>query len=526
MGASPFGIIDALAARADSSPDRLAFAVEGREITFGRLERDARAVAALLAGEGLRQGDRCALLLPTSLDFLRALFAVQSLGAAPVAMDPALPLATIARRLARLRCRVAIGDGQLVDALAGDGLPRPVRRSALLDLPPPLPRNAVAMQPSDIAYLQLTSGTAGEPRGAMVPHASLDASLRHARSCLGVREDDVLVSWLPLHHDFGLVRFAFGPVYFGCASHLLAPSLLNLDRWLRTISEVRGTITGAPDTGYRIAARMVSPEGLDLSSLRIAGSGGEPVRASTIRDFEARFGVPGVVRPGYGLAEATLTVTVDLQSRVPPCDAKGNVSCGPAVPGIQVRIVDEAGRSLPPGEPGEILIRGETLFSGYFDDPDATAEALRDGWLHSGDLGALDREGRLYVHGRRRALIKRAGGTIAPREVEEAADAVRGVRWSAAVGVPNPSLFDTEDVVVVAEVRRGDLKDEAAMAEAARTIARRAEQAVGTPPWRVLLVAPNTIPRTANGKIRHERLRIDVVAGTLREGSLLHEFRS
>jgi acyl-CoA synthetase (AMP-forming)/AMP-acid ligase II len=288
---------------------------------------------------------------------------------------------------------------------------------------------------------------------------------------------------------------------------------------------VRGTVTGAPDTGYRIAARLVSPQGLDLSSLRVAGSGGEPVRASTIRDFEARFGVPGVIRPGYGLAEATLTVTVDLSSPMPLCDAAGNVSCGPAVPGIEVRIVDDEGRELPPGVPGEILIRGETVFSGYVNDPEATAEALRDGWLRSGDIGALDREGRLFVHGRRRALIKRAGGTIAPREVEEAADAVPGVRSSAAVGVPNPSLFGTEDIVIVAEVRRGGWADDAAMAAAARAIAHRVEEAVGASPWRVLLVAPNTIPRTANGKVCHARLRSDVVANALPGESLLHDHR-
>ena len=171
------------------------------------------------------------------------------------------------------------------------------------------------------------------------------------------------------------------------------------------------------------------------------------MRRSTIAGFEERFGVPGVLRPGYGLAEATLGVTALRPGEPLRVDGRGNVSCGRPFPGVEVRIARRTGEEAS----GEILVRGPAVFAGYFDAAEATAEALRDGWLHTGDVGRLDADGHLYVLGRRRALLKRGGAPLAPRELEEAAGSVPGVRLAAAVGLPPAGDAATEEIAVAVE---------------------------------------------------------------------------
>lgn len=479
-------IVDLLLERARARPDALAFVALGEPISYRRLAGDALALAGVLAARGLGPGARCALVLPTGLDFVRAVYATQILGAAPVAINPALPPDAIERRLRLTGAALALTP-ETVAALAREPCAAPARPAA---------------RPEDPAFLQLTSGTTGEPRAAIVLHQSLAASLDSAVEAIEPRPSDVLVGWVPLHHDLGLVRFVFSPVRFGCPAHLVAPSMSTLRLWLETIARERGTITGAPDFVYRAAARLVDPAGLDLSSLRYATNGGEAVRRSTIEAFERRFATGGAIRPGYGLAEATLGVTGTRPGESVETDAAGAVSCGRALPQVEVRI----------GPDGEILARGPNVFAGYFGDEAATREVLRDGWLHTGDIGALDAEGRLFVKGRRRALIKRAGALVAPREVEEAADRVPGVRFSAAVGVES-SPGGTEDVVIVAEVKPEDAATGAARERLSRAIADEVVRALGFPPREVRLVAPRAIPRTANGKIRYDELRALVRGG-------------
>lgn len=491
-------LVEMLHARSLETPERLAFAVDGAALSFGALAADARRGAAGLAARGLAPGDLCALALPTGLDFLRTLFAAQWLGAVPVALNPGLPAALTAARARRLGARCVVADAAGAAALAAQGV-------AALEAGSLAGTAAGPPRPGPAAYVQLTSGTTGEPRGAVVGQAALMASLRVSHEWLELTDADVFAGWVPLHHDLGLVRFAFQPVLSGRPVHLVAPSLARLRQWLECASAVAATITAAPDFVYRLAARVVDPAGLDLSRLRIATSGGEPVRASTIAAFESRFGLPGRVRPGYGLAEATLGVAAVRPGEPVELDEAGRVSCGRALPGTTLRIVDEAGRDCAPGLAGEIRVRGATLFDGYLGAPEATAEALRDGWLHTGDVGAVSATGELFVHGRRRALIKRAGALIAPGEVEEAVDAVAGVRLSAAVGVP---MGEAEDLCVVAEVV------EPARAGLERAIAEAVTARLGFAPARVLLVPPRTIPRTANGKLRHAELAAAVAAGT------------
>jgi len=501
---------------AGAAPDERAFVIEGDDITYGGLWADARRTAARLAAGGLGAGDRCALVLPVGVDFLRLLFALQLLRAVPVAFNRDLPTALIAKRIAAFKIGMTVCSEVDLAPLAEAGAEPVAVASLVAGSGDSLLTAGAAPGPDDLAYVQITSGTTGEPKGAAVSHHNLLANIRAIVERQLAFDDDVFVTWVPLHHDMGLVKFLFLPLCLGRPSYLLEPKIANFPRWLDQITEVSGTVTAAPDFGYRITGRMVDPAVVDLHTLRIASNGGEPVRQSTIEAFERRYGIPGAVRPSYGLAEATLTLTMAAPGETVRVDAAGTVSCGRPLPGVELRIVDENGKDLPAGAQGDILARAEHVFVGYIDDPVATAEALsEDGWLRTGDVGYVDADGFLFVLGRKRAMIKHAGSAFPPREIEEAVDLVDGVRFSAVVGVNDGGRQGSESPVVVAEVRNADSGDPAALTALCRTIAGRVEETIGFVPHDVLLVTPRTIHRTENGKIRHWRLQKAVASGEL-----------
>jgi fatty-acyl-CoA synthase len=339
----------------------------------------------------------------------------------------------------------------------------------------------------------------------MLTYRNLNASVAAAVDALEPRADDVLVGWVPLYHDLGLIRFVVDPIFFGLTTHLIEPSLPTLPSWIETISAVGGTITAAPDFAYRLAARLVNPARVDLRRLRLATNGGEAVRTATIRAFETRFNCPGVVRPGYGMAEATLGVSTLPAGAPVDIDASGAVSCGPPLGNIGVRVLDDEDRECDAGERGRVFVSGPAVFAGYLNDTVSTSAVLRDGWFDTGDDGALDARGQLYIHGRRRAMIKRAGASIAPREIEEVVDEISGVRRSAAIGVETHADALTEDIVVVVEIdRRIDAGSQAGLRE---LIAERVREVIGARPHDVLLVAPAVIPLTGSGKIRYGALK-------------------
>ena len=283
------------------------------------------------------------------------------------------------------------------------------------------------------------------------------------RDRLGVREDDVMVAWVPHWHDLGLIGMIIRSVHDGMPCHLIEPAIGTIPSWFQKIAEVRGTCTGAPDFALRLATRLIDPRRTDLSCLRIISNGGEPVRSKTMAAFEDHFGLSRVVTPAYGLAEATCGVSSPPPGGPLRADAHGHVSCGRPLDGIEVR------PATVPRRPTRSSCAGKTVFAGYLDAPEATAEILRDGWLHTGDVGYRDADGFLYVLGRRRAMIKRGGATLAPRELEEAAMTVAGVRVAAAVGVASEAS-STEEVVVAVEVKEPD--------EAGGRVSREATAAV------------------------------------------------
>jgi len=267
---------------------------------------------------------------------------------------------------------------------------------------------------------------------------------------------------------------------------------------------------------------------LDLSHLKSALSGAEPVRPSTIEAFEKHFGLTRVINPCYGLAEATLAVAIWPRGVPLRLDPSGRfLSVGRPCPGVSVRIMeplDEHGRDvvLAPGVEGEVCVKSPGVMKGYYNNPEATAKVLSgDGWLRTGDLGILDAEGFLFITGRLKDVIILGGANVAPADIEEVVDGVPGVRYSAAVGLDS-ERSGTQRLYVVAEVR-GEEIDAVAGRGLVREIVTRVHQASGHRPARVLLVKSGTIPKTSSGKIQRSRLGQMIEAGELRDRLVLGE---
>jgi fatty-acyl-CoA synthase len=485
-----------LAQRAAVHPDALAFAHDAESLTYGQLYEQAGAIAAGLVRAGVRPGDRVALILSAGLDFARCFWAVQRAGAVSVAFNPYVPAATAVRRAMRVRPTLTLVS-QIDEDFAREASLAGLRYLVLDDVRGEGDVPAANTDPESFAFFQPTSGTSGESRAAMIRHRNVMASLRSFSGAFRFDETDILVSWVPPWHDLGLVRFIIGTIYNGAQCHIVTPSIQSIRQWLETIGRVGGTISGAPDFAYRLAARFVDPSTIDLSSVRWMTNGGEPVRLSTIEAFETRFGHRGIVCPGYGLAEATLGVTFADPGRAIRVDDRGNVGCGKALPGVELKIDTAEGSGA-----GEVLVRGDAVFAGYFDAPEATAETLPDGWLHTGDIGHLDPDGELFILGRRRAMLKRGGAVLAPRELEEAAQNVESVRIAAAVGIARANA-STEEIVLAIELDPRAEDPDAIIA----AVAQEVQRVLGFAPDRVIVLPSRGIPRTYNGKIRHDALR-------------------
>jgi len=512
---------DLVERRAAADPEGIYLTLFGQTLTCGDLHATSLRYAGALRALGLGRDDKVALVLPTCREFFFAFFGTLAIGAVPVPLYPTLTPELKARIFRSSEARAVVTVDWFRDDVEAARAEAPDMRHYLtpdrLETGAPPARFPAADQ-GDVCFLQYTSGSTAAPRGVVLSHRNVMSTVRFMVETLAMTAADTVVSWLPLYHDMGLIGCGFAPLYTRGRLVLLPPDLRSPRAWLEAITEHRGVFTVAPDFGYRNCVRNVrDTAGLDLRSLRMALSGAEPVRLSTIRAFEERFGVRDVFAPAYGLAEATLAVAIWPPGRPIRLDPSGtHVSVGRPCPGVEVVIAgpEGIGRAAP-GEVGEILVRSPGVMQGYYRDPDATARALRDGWLHTGDLGFLDPEGYLYVTGRTKDLIIVGGENVAPADVEEIVDAVAGVRYSAAVGLDS-ARTGTQRLHVVAEVR-GETLGREELSRLARDIAAALRRRRGLRPGRVHLVVPHTIPRTSSGKIQRPALAQALAAGRLGE---------
>jgi len=550
----------ALASRAEEAPDRVTIFLSEddgseRDITYADLFRGASQIAAGLARRGISRGDTVALMLPTGFDFLRAFQGTLLLGAVAVPIYPPVRLDRLAEyaerqgailRSAGVRIMITISRAKVVAEVLKSIVPtltEVVTADDLADDPHASIRMSPQSRPEDPAFIQYTSGSTGSPKGVLLTHGNLMANIRAIGLGLDGRSAEMGVSWLPLYHDMGLI----GSWLFTMASAyplaLRSPLsfLSRPERWLQDIHRRRGTMSGAPNFAYELCVRRIRDEdieGLDLSSWRCALNGAEPVRPETIERFVQRFSKYGFRReammPVFGLAECSVGLCMPPVQRGPRFDrvdraafekghatpaAKGDehanvfVCVGPALPEHEIRIVDDAGTTLPEREVGRLLFRGPSMTSGYYRNEEATAAMRRpDGFLDTADLAYIA-DGELYIAGRIKDLIIRGGRNLVAAEIEEAASEVPGVRKGcvAAFGITD-QRSGTEQVVIVAETKARSVAERD---QIERQVIDRVATAIGAPPDVVRLVKPGSVPKTSSGKIRRNDTKTMFLSGAL-----------
>ncbi len=520
------------------------------QMSFATLDQKSRAIAAGVQQAGIKA--RALLLFDRPTDFVSAFFGCLYAGVVPV---PAYPPAPNPAHWQRLE-DIAVDAG--VDGLLSSTKLLPSIEAAMQRKPSFAAVRALAVDSldenaasawtaptiagDDLAFLQYTSGSTGSPKGVQVTHANLLANIATFGRDFGFHGESRMVSWLPLFHDMGLIGCMLGPAMVGCQALLMSPAsfIKNPARWLQSISDFGGTISGGPNFAYDLCTHKISEEqlaGLDLSTWEVAFNGAEPVRAATLSRFAKRFNPcglrPGVLKPCYGLAEATLYVCgvdVDDRALVHSVSAKAlaaNQTMAPnddadrldlAASGRlnddqRVLIVDpESLQTRGDGAVGEIWIQGSGVTAGYRNRPErnqrdfAAYTAAGEGpYLRSGDLGFVH-AGALFVTGRLKDLLIFNGRNLYPSDIEHTVErAARGLRPScgAAFSVPDEN---SESLVILQEITPRQFDDSQADAVLA-AIRDKVMRDHGVQPATIYLLRPNKIPKTSSGKVQRYRAR-------------------
>ncbi|HEX8067843.1 MAG TPA: AMP-binding protein [Thermoleophilaceae bacterium] len=516
-----------------------------RLVTGDELLDGAERAAAALRAHDLAPGDHVCLLSPTSLELVQVLMGCWRAGlVATMAALPRSAESDVWKQNLRSRVETA-GIAAILAPEALSGFVRPLEVTGrTLDFESLVSYSERIAEPAgrgpdDVAYLQFTSGSTGASRAVALTHSHIVWNTYPVfQHSIGLGPEDVRVSWLPLYHDFGLL-FLLAGVFTG-APFVIQPTEQYLRRpgsWLDACDRLYASATAGPNSAYGLAARELTlkPRELDLSRLRVVLNGSEPIDVATMEAFAAAaapYGLsPTAQSAAYGLAEATLAVTwtptddavtavtvsreglgePGAKVRLVEPDEEGArrmIGCGLPIPETEIRIVGPGGEAMPPLHVGEIAVRGPSVMAGYVNDDEATAEALRDGWLHTGDLGFLAESGELVPCGRIKDMIIAGGRNLYPEEYEFVVERVDGVRKGNVVAVSLPEL---ERMAIIAETKHP--------AEEAEALARRVFDAVGAeldpPPSEVVMVPPGTIPKTSSGKRRRGLCRDRYLAGAL-----------
>ncbi len=505
-------------------------------LSWSDLGATARRVANGLAKAGVGHGDSIAVLAGGAADVAVLVQAGWVRGAAFTMLHQPTPRTDLEVWLADTRAVVRMLDARVVAVAAP--FADIVRE---LDLGPPVvvladllaeteAARPVPTEEDDIAVLQLTSGTTGVPKAVAITYRNLHRNQRAMVEAAGFGPGEVVVSWLPLYHDMGMIGMLMAPMFAQATAVITTPPafLRSPLLWAELITKFGGTFTAAPNFAYSVLARRLkrAAEGAyDLSTMRVAVNGAEVVDLATLEEFNgeaARFGwAPEVLMPAYGMAETTLAVSFTARERrytVDEVDAEAAeregvvrrgaterartlVRLGVPVPGIEMRVVDESGQSLPADRIGGILVRGEAVTTRYLGPDGWSAAVDAEGWLDTGDLGYLTESGEAVVTGRKKDVIIVAGRNISPVTVERAASVVAGVRPGsvAALAIRLPSMA-REGIAVIAE---SDAVEDAEQAERIRKeIARAVFDEVGIAPAVVTVVQKGALPKTPSGKLR------------------------
>jgi fatty-acyl-CoA synthase len=540
-------------AEAARTDEGYVFVAEGIEMrrSFADLRMASLGVARALREAGLRPGDLATLVIDDAEQFLTTLCGASLAGIIPaslypplVASNPSAYREATARIIRLAGARAVITTSALREQFDDLRSSCPsidvVLSRETLDAPPCETDHTASLD--DIALVQFTSGSTAVPKGVVLTHRSLSANIDAINGPAGLRSSatDSALSWLPLYHDMGLIGMALGPLYCGRPAVLLTPQMFvkRPAEWLRAISRHRATVSFAPNFAYALCVRRVKDrdlEGLDLSCWRVAGCGGEPIHAPTLAAFAEKFAPVGFREtsflPCYGLAEHVVAATFAPSGRRPrvepmpaddvadrrlavpsdgtPDTAAGLVSCGRPFPGHRLRIVGPDGRELPDRHVGEITLAGPSVMLRYYKQDELTAAALRNGWLHTGDLGYV-LDGELFVCGRVKDIIIVNGRKYHPQDLEWGLEDLSGVRRGRIVAFGAPQDGGPDRVIIVAEPSgtvTSDLLSDA--------IRRRIADLCGLSVDEVVLVRNGTVARTTSGKVQRAAIKARYEQGEL-----------
>jgi len=514
-------------------------------MSYRSLLEGAQKIAAGLQQKGLEQGQAVAIMLNTSTDYFYSFFGILLAGGIPVPIYPPVRKSQLEDHLRRQfnilsNCQSVIlitqQEAKLIAKLLKshvDSLHSVVTANELRKHTTPY--TPINIHPEDIAFLQYTSGSTGNPKGVILTHANLLANIRADGHAVQASPDDVFISWLPLYHDMGLIGAWFGSLYFSALLVIMSPLtfLSRPQRWLWAIHDYKGTLSAAPNFAYELCLSKVQEkdiEGLDLSSWRVAFNGAEGVSPKTVKGFCKRFKPYGFRKesmyPVYGLAENTVGLAfpdinqepvIDriqrqalMQSNIAlPVDDKTQqtldfVYSGHALPGHQIRIVDAMGHELPERQQGRLQFCGPSATSGYYRNPEKTRELFQDDWLESGDLAYMVGND-IFITGRIKDIIIHGGRNIYPEELEEAIGNLEGIRKGrVAVFGSHDEQKGTERLVVMAETRATENN---LINQLQAEIRAEVNDIIGEPPDDIVLAPPGTILKTSSGKIRRTASR-------------------
>ncbi len=510
----------------------------GEQVEWVQFHDEARSMAAAMQARGVVPGSHVGLLGPTSRPLVTAIQATWLCGAAIVVLPLPMRMGSIEEFVAQTRVRLASADVSLllIDAdLAPfvEPIPGDPPMAQFAEVMGKAPSSAFVRPPDDLdalAILQFTSGSTSDPKGVMLPHRQVGANLDAIALGTALDPDvDVLISWLPLYHDMGLIGLMSLGMTTGTDLVLAAPQdfLASPLRWAEWFDRYQGTATAGPNFSYSLLARAMGRSStLDLSRWRIALNGAEPIDPKTVEAFCAAGSAhkldPRAVFPAYGMAEAVLAVSfpepftgmgIDVVDRrvlednnysaalnVGAEGSRSLVKLGRAVKGLELRIVDAGGNSLSEREVGEVQVRGASITTGYYKRPEVTAASFDGEWLHTGDLGYFA-EGDLVVCGRSKDMIIVGGRNVFPEDVERAAAEVEGVRPGNVIAFGIEGKKGKETIVVIAETKATDI------ASTRKLVAERVLASVGLPASEIVLVEPGTIPKTSSGKLQRSLCR-------------------
>ncbi len=554
-------LVDVLINRGIKEPSRIHIYFQdeqGQEhpITYGQLLSEATKVAAGLKERGMMPGDTVAIMLPTCPDFFYTFMGALLAGVIAVPIYPPLRpdkieeyalRESVILKNAQVRMMVTFDRAEKLASLLKVFIPTLMHVLTVDELKwdtKKVPSTGVKHETA--AFIQYTSGSTSDPKGVLLNHANLLANVRAIINVIDLKPSDVGVSWLPLYHDMGLIGVWLTSFYNANPVVIMSPLtfLTRPERWLWAIHYHQGTVSAAPNFAYELCIKKINPvniEGLDLSSWRLTFNGAEAINPRTLAGFYDTFKAYGlkktVLYPAYGLAESSVALVLPEPGVEPIIDAVDKdeletkqvakqatsktahvqkfVSVGRPIPNHEVKIVDEQGNEVGERMVGRLVFQGPSRMQGYYRNPDATLKAMVGDYLDSGDYAY--RVGKdIYITGRRKDIIIKAGRNFYPEEIEQIVSDVPGTRKGCIVAFGSVDRkWSTEKLVIVAET-----KDDTNKESIIQEITSRVDNALGIPPDEVVLIKPGTIPKTSSGKLQRSRCKLYYERRTLKKSRL------